>query len=101
MKCRIFVTTIALALIASLSAFAAKGEGRKGGGPSLLPPPIVQKLSAEQKTKYEALVKDAKGADEAKIKDLRKQAQALLTDEQKAEMKNLAAKGGKGKGKKK
>lgn len=101
MKCRMLVTTIALALVASLTAFAAGEKKGKGGGPSLLPPPIVQKLSDEQKTKYDALLKEAKGADAEKIKELRKKAMDLLTDEQKAEMKKIAAEAkAKGKGKK-
>ncbi|MBM3858864.1 MAG: hypothetical protein FJ395_04355 [Verrucomicrobia bacterium] len=101
MKCRIIVTAIAVALIASVSAFAAKGEGKAKGAGGLLPPPIVEKLSAEQKTKYEALCEKAKGAkgDEAKMNELKKEARALLTPEQKAEMQKAGA--GKGKGGKK
>jgi len=94
MKCRILVTTIALALIASITALAApkegKGKGKGGGG--LLPPPIVQSLSAEQKTKYDAIVAEAKDAagDKEKLMPLRKKAMELLTDDQKAELKKLA-----------
>ncbi|MCX7887622.1 MAG: hypothetical protein N3B01_10280 [Verrucomicrobiae bacterium] len=100
MKCRMLVTAIALALVGSLTAFAA-GE-KKGKGPGLLPPPIVEKLSADQKAKYDELLKEAKGADPDKIKELRKKAVELLTDDQKAEYKKIMAEakakaGGKGK----
>jgi len=69
----------------SISAPAARipGKGRGGG---LLPPPIAEKLTADQKTKYDALVAEAKDArgDKEKLKDYRKKAVDLLTDEQKA-----------------
>jgi hypothetical protein len=96
MKCRIFVTTIALALIASISVFAAEGKKGKGGG-GLLPPPIVEKLSADQKTKYDAILAEAKEAhgDKDKLKELRAKAFDLLTDDQKAEAKKLQGAHGK------
>ena len=67
MKCRIFVATIALALVASITALAAPKEKGKGGG-GLLPAPIVQKLSEEQKAKYDAILAEAKGGDAEKMK---------------------------------
>jgi hypothetical protein len=100
MKCRIIVTAIAVALVASVSAFAAKGEKGKGGG-GLLPPSIVQSLSAEQKTKYDAILAKAKDAqgDKEKMAAARKDAIAILTDDQKAELKKLAPPKGKDGGK--
>jgi len=99
MKCRMFVTTIALLLVASIAAVAAPDKGKGKGGGGLLPAPIVEKLTPEQKAKYDAILKDAKAAhgDQEKMKEFRKKAIDLLTDEQKAELKNLSA---KGKGKK-
>ncbi len=94
MKCRIFVTTIAIALVASITALAAPKEKGKGGA-GLLPAPIVQKLSEDQKKQYDALLAEAKGGDAEKMKEARKKAIELLTEEQKAELKKLAGAHGK------
>ncbi len=109
MKCRMFVTTVALALCAAVGALAAdkpgKGEGRPHHGPGLLPPPIVEKLTADQKAKYDAILADYQKAmqdaagDKEKMKTARKDAHekaiALLTDDQKAELKKLGPPPGK------
>lgn len=111
MKYRMIVTTLALALIASITALGAdkpaKGEGKPHGF-GLLPPPMVEKLTADQKAKYDTILadyqKDAKAARDAGDKEkgmtIRKAAfekvQEILTDDQKAELKKMReAHGGK------
>jgi ABC-type phosphate transport system substrate-binding protein len=102
MKFRMLVTTIALALIASIAAVAAPKEGKGKGGGGLLPPPIVEKLSDEQKAKYKDILAEAKEAhgDKEKMKAISKKLQDILNADQKAELKKWREEHA-GKGKKK
>jgi hypothetical protein len=92
-------TMIAVSLALTGTSFAAeKGKAKGGGG--LLPAIILQKLSADQKAKYDGIVADyqkevkAAAGDKDKAlaarKDANKKVQAILTDDQKAELKKLA-----------
>ena len=106
MKIRMLVTALAVALITGISASAqdkpAGKPGHEGHRPmGLLPPPMVEKLTADQKAKYDAIVvdfqKDIKAAKEsgdkekmgATFKTYRAKVDEILTDDQKAELKKM------------
>ncbi len=121
MKYRILITALALALITGISVRAEDQPAAKPGHEGhhrpmgFLPPPMVEKLTVDQKTKYDAIVADfqkdtpdlrekmkaaREAKDEAKIKELREQmapffkaamgkVMDILTDEQKAELKKM------------
>ena len=114
MKYKVIITAIALAIVTGLTVQAEdqpatppKHEGHGGHHMGLLPPPIVEKLSADQKTKYDAIVADFKndmknaGDDKEKkmsiMKEARKKAIDILTDDQKAELKKMREQHGSGK----
>ena len=126
MKHRMLIVSLALtAVVIGSSAITVSAQDQPAGKPGheghhrpmmgLLPPPMVEKLSADQKTKYDAIVADFKTAaapihekmkaaheagDKEAMKDLYKEVmpihkaamekvEQILTDEQKAELKKM------------
>ncbi len=126
MKHRMLIITIALtAVVIGSSAITVSAQDQPAGKPGheghhrpmmgLLPPPMVEKLTADQKTKYDAIFEDFKTAaapihekmksaheagDKEAMKGLYKEimpirkaamekVEQILNDEQKAELKKM------------